>query len=474
MLKKIEQYLLNNYPVVWSIKAVPIVLIALCLHILFFAIAYSATTPTAKDHLFSQSGRYFFLYGFSILTTILLFIFWLIRYGRHNGLKAFYPQSALSRYAEWLLTFVICAFICFIPYSLNLGKSAKWRTAISKHELAAAKLIIARTLPLTPNDIYQYQLESSTMPMQVKNARVDRTRFNTGLFTYEENAESPENPIEYIGPSLLYYNDYYYNTSDISQTETARVHQWLTEEKEDSIRATIQAFLTLQQKNGLESNLNAETWMKMIYNPPLYPVDNDNLICRYHYTYNNYSGEKYTEIGTLNDFYNEADRNIHSPEDSKAWAPLVILIVAMGVSVLIFSSRVTGGRLWIFALLSLGILLFVFFLVAGFTSIIIDDTLSTLTPIYWFGLLIVISWKLGMKITGNKSKGRSGIYINLFIWFVPAIIPWLYQPYLILNHSDSNIEELSYIVCIVNVIYTLIVMYPLSILAKRWAALPEG
>lgn len=477
MIKNIEQYLLKNYPVVWNVKIVPIGLLVVLLHILFFLAGYIVANPVAENDYFRSSSVYNLIYAGSVLFVILLFIYWLIQYNKHNGLRVYYPQSNISLYLEWLLIFVLCISFCFVSNSLSWGKETKWKTTISKQDAQKSQQIIERTYALLPNNEYNFEMGSDQTPLMVGNADVDRTRFDTRLFTYEESATTPEEPIEYIGPSLLYYSNHHYQSSDEA---VSKIHQWLVAENKDSIRATIEAFLDLQKTHKLKTNVDVDTWMSIIYHPPLYPVSENNTISMFEDDYSSL----YTSMNSLDGFYSIAN-GMYKEHSNKRWSYLIPIIIAMGLSVMVFSARATSGKSWVFALLSQGVLLFIFSLVIGFFSLINTNEENVnnryITPIFWIGLFIILGVLLALKIKGGNAKERSKIYINLFIWYVPSIIPWLFYGYVVNSYTtffykgdSSEFIDLAHSMFVVNILVTLVTMFFIAMLVRKWKALPEG
>ena len=470
MLKNIEKYLLTHYPIIWNLKIVPAILIVLIINIVFFGLGFAITMPLTKVEASSQSWTFALLIGCAILLQVLVFIFWLMQYTKHNALRAFYPQSAKSRYLEWLLTFILLIFIVSVPQSVSMGQKTRWKTMYSKQEFEKESLIMRKIVPLYPNNEYPFKLRDNESPLLIGNAKVDRSKFDTQLYTYEQDAQSPDNPIEYVGPSFLYFHDYYYNgLGEKDNEEELKIRQWLESEQQDSIRATIQAYLDLHKKYNLKANIDADTWMKIVYNPPLYPVDLQNTIDMSDDRYN--ASQYSTQYWLLKSQYQELD-SVYNSKGS-TWY-MYTWVFAMGISILVFSVRATNGRSWLFALITFGItILFSSFLLVIFGS---GDSFFVLTGILWIGILIGLGIHLRTKIALQERKGRSSILLNLFIWIAPALTLLLFMMGIsIFNNHESEIEDkLLYLVHpLTIVIYTTIIMYPICILVRQWKALPE-
>lgn len=487
MIKRLNQYLLTNYPVIWNLKVIPVALLVAVVQIFLFTVGYLMTEVDMKNDssFYYRSAAdtfYYIIYAGAVLTAILIFIFWLIQYNRNNGLKAHYPQSNPSLYLEWISIFLLCSFICFTPNSLSLGKAAKKKSVISEQECKETMSIIRRTEALLPSYTYSFNLGEKQKPLRVGNANVDRTKFDTRLFNYEEGALTPENPIEYIGPSYLYYMDndvYSYNKKSIPEVE--QVHRWLENQNRDSIEATLKAFLDLHKRHKLKTNVDLDYWMSLVYNPPLYPVDEDRTIQSNDYDVTNHITEKYVKYSNLESYYRSIE-NEYQDYEFKKWAILIAALMGLGFSMMVFSARFTSGRSWIFALLATGVIAFIFSIFTGIMALVDYGVVSSiLYPLLWLILLVVIGFAIALKVVNGKQKGRSNIYINIVLWLIPTVIPIIYYLYYYLRYTltgnyqyyTSIYEDTAYIMLVITIIFSVIIMFPIIMLLRKWKALPE-
>lgn len=482
MIKRLNQYLLTNYPVIWNLKLVPLSLLIVAALLCLFIIGYVTTNNTIDNGNSIFEISYYLIYAGSILAAILIFIFWLVQYNKYNGLKAHYPRSAKSLYVEWLLIFVLCSFICFLPNSLSHGKASKIKSAATEQECKEIISLLRKVNALNPTNTYTFSLGSKQKPLLVGDAEVDRTKFDRNLFNYEENALTPENPIEYVGPSYLYFKDNDYATYYKGNEEEEIVHRWLVNQEKDSIQATLQAFIDLQNKYKLKSNITLDYWMSLVYNPPLYPVDEDKLIMPNDYEIINHVTEKYTQYDKLSNYYLNIDSE-YKDNFFQQWNWLISLIVGLGLSTMVFSARFTSGKSWIFAFLAVGVIGFAFSIIIGILAII--DYFSLFTPVIypalWLMLFTVVTYMTILKVVNERHKGRSNIYINIGIWFIPAIVPIIYQIYAYIRYLMSydyftdRLENSDswHTVFVISIIFSCIVMYPAIMLLRKWKALPE-
>ena len=114
MIKKINQYLLLNHPLLWNIKIVQVLIFALIFQGFFFFLGYNSVNGLSvfKDYEYSGLENFqVFLFGGLIL--VLGLIVWLIYYLRHNAFKSFYPVTKSRLRKEFLLVFFV--FIINLP-----------------------------------------------------------------------------------------------------------------------------------------------------------------------------------------------------------------------------------------------------------------------------------------------------------------------------------------------------------------------
>ncbi|GAA3654081.1 hypothetical protein [Flavivirga jejuensis] len=120
---KTNQYLLENYPIIWNTKLVWVLLSALILHILFFIFGFLAISNPEILHEYG-AGDIFFDNGtvfISIILSILLLVTWLIFLFKNNAFKSFYPTSRQKLFKQFLIYLIITFFSTTFFISYNLG-----------------------------------------------------------------------------------------------------------------------------------------------------------------------------------------------------------------------------------------------------------------------------------------------------------------------------------------------------------------
>ncbi len=516
MIKKIQQYLLLHYPRVWNTRLIPMLLILAFVHFLVWGLGYIVTDNTFNRtyYYYSSFDQLGLLYPTSFLISILLFIGWFVFYNRNNGLKVFYPQSTKQLYLEWLFTFVIISGITFIPFSLTAGHTSKWKSVATITEAKQALKTIKEARVLIPFDYldnYQFE-ENRDTPIPVPNGMklnldsIDKNLFALN-YVYDSQSRLVEIKVEgYTGPSILYYNEYYgsgyYEDGSINIKERQNlVKTWLQENNKDSIYALMQAFNTLQKKHNFEIDLTPDKWYKRIYNPPFFPINESTIIINYGVrNYNNYR-DGYGRYDKIR--YNEHDiqilpttPNLESKEleagyqhimraytdDEPFYTAIGCLCFAIAISVLLFSYRITTGKHWLIAIITTGIIIFIAVLLGVSLSEMLtyqaEPTVLLIILSAWIFLFVLFLSKVIVKITTKKSKKRSKIYINILLWLLPCLLPLSYAISLLFqeifdkefyeNKSDSMVNMF-----LINIIFVIIAMFPISSLIRGWKSIAE-
>lgn len=451
MLKKIQQYLLLNHPLLWNIKIVPALFGIVVINTLFFLSGYWLTEIDFLDR-FSYNSSFAgaaFIYMGAVLMSIILFIIWLVSYSKNNAFKSFYPQSTNGLYSEWILSFVIICGLVLFPFSYKQGSILKIKSYVSEQEMIKAVETLNMVKILIPTDKTMYYQE---YPTSVNNAYEMKASPNRASGNLNNEPEYVD-PIEYAESHNTYYEDYpdftqlsLLNYGSLNQfyisegygftiRDNNTVKEWLRKQNKAEISKLMDDFLALQNRHSLKTNLTKEKWLELVYNPSKYPVGDFNLITSY-----DYESEKagsvysyYPENKTSNGYYlsyDELERaydkimNAYVETGDNVALLLFFISLSMSLSLFVFSYRATAGKSWLIALVSMGLILFIngilsFTLLAIFGGIGLTGSFA-----YSFILLMIFVLELISVLKKNskrRAKGRSEIYMNHLIWFIPVV-----------------------------------------------------
>jgi hypothetical protein len=462
MFKKIQKYLLLNYPILWNTKVVPVGLIVIGCNILFFFSGFISGSIDFQD-TYSNSENHVILFLITGLTSVLTLIVWLVYYLKNNGFKSFYPKNKNSLYGEWLITFILICGICLYSLSYFQGIQAKERSYASRQEVEKSRKLLDKIKILIPESDSDYYTRYEGMSAPSEKA--------SDSVTVSQVQDS-------VSISLLNFHGYCYD-----EVEDKQVKKWLIEGQQDSIRNLMGEYLKLQEKHKLTSNLNVDNWMKIIYNPPNFTVSSSNYISKYKSS--SFDGAfYYVEYHNLESGYRHIYDAYYNTDSLENFI-LVILYIALMLSILLFSFRVTSGKSWLIGIVVAGLFAFINGIVTAIFGIaggIDGDNLLFLTIFYWSALFLFMLIYTGSKIIRNSSKKRSRVMLNLLLWMLPYLPMLYYSGYRVSDKSyyydkKSTIHQFfddhPSLFFWINLIFVLIILFFFSKIIKKWRALPE-
>jgi len=498
MFKKIQNYLLLNYPLLWNIRVVPATVIMLLIHLLFFGIGY-----TKGEVDFTKSGLEYDYDGssgvitfFGVVISILFFIGWIVFYLRNNALKSFYPQNSNSLYAEWLIIAMICIVNCGYSGSFLYGKDVRTRSYFTETEFSRRADIIKMASLFTSGSFNGLQSDFMTNGGEHKDTTAKTVNFKGK---------------DYELTSLINKNLYkfsYRNEKNDSLTEI-RVKGWLHDNRKDSVLWLMTEFEKIAKSHNLKANITPDKWLSLVYNyPDFTKFTTVGKIESFPEKYGQV--QEYDEIAAPIGLEREADKLLSSSKTingisyiyPKYYVPLLQLTTAYGtiyeawenpdadidllkvflyigvvLSMFIFSYRVTSGRSWLIGLVSMGLLA----IISG--GLTIAGNSQQGFPIIWLLIIAFLFAYFATKCTMGFQKGRSAIILNISMWISVAFIPLLYSLLKNLTIASSfNYENPGYLWFLnnedamysLNIIFVAIYMYFFATLIKKWKGLAEA
>ena len=151
MFKKINQYLITNYPLVWNLKLVWILAIGILANLIAFVngfFSFNSKTQLLEYNLFDifYNNNYFIFY---FITCLIILIIWLYFYIKNNRFKSKYPTSRNYLFKEFLGVFSILLLFLTIPNMFKLGLTTRVANYISDEQFEKDVDLINRTSPFT-------------------------------------------------------------------------------------------------------------------------------------------------------------------------------------------------------------------------------------------------------------------------------------------------------------------------------------
>ena len=514
MRKNIQKYLLLNYPLLWNMRIIPALFGIILINIFFFCVGYFNTQISFSyfwddNYVISHGVIYF---G-AVVSALLCFIYWMMQYSKNNAFKVFYPKTVLSLYSEWLLIFILVIGLVLFPYSFYRGETTKAKSYMEKQEALQAAEVLNMTSILIPNSKHAYLDENRYVENSFDGNSVTDTGTVFNSFSEQSVTVVPQNQ-EIVDSSMLtlcsllnyteYRNSFIPSKYWADMKGVKEVISWLEVQDKKKVSELMDAFLQLQKKHDLPTNLTKDKWLELVYNPPAYIVGDFNLISRNAPDYLTANSHRYDGSRYYNDNQNDsipyylpykeltggyqkilsayANTEASQTSDYAMW----IIYVALFFSMHVISFRVTSGKKWLVTLLVVGVGLIINSLLIVIVDLFVHDASKIL-----YSLVLILAFlyglvKVSISIGTNSHKAKkkySSIWINYLFWFLPFILILLYWVLLIIadwnslssfwSSVDKFLEEHAILLLWGNIVFVFIFMCYLLRLALRWKSLPE-
>lgn len=522
MFAKIQKSLLLRRPLLWNTRIVPLSVGLAAVNLLFFLAGFASG---AIDFTGRTEAVYFDLVPFfvtlaAVVVGSLGLVLWLVFYFRHNGFKAFYPRGRYGLFREWLLVLLGCWLICLMPASFAYGKHFRARSYYSEAEVDRRIEVLSRGSffldgPFENRDIRTYDSARHVW----KVTKVDRFRYRDRSYSVHSLMNKQ------IGWNRA---DYDYEASPQTRHDSLiveKMRDWLYHGRRDSIARLFEAYLAIADEHGAEHSVSAASWLEKTYNAPDF---NEFTIIRRVPRYRYYPAETavdsvavtvaavaeevpltpdidtltqtirvvegeewvynrlYVPAEALEGAYGEIKSAYRDKYDVFDWM-LIAFYVAAGLSVAIFSYRVTSGRDFLIALIATGILGIVETLIGvSWNADLFYSVMVLLTLLAFDAYFFIVPARSGQK-------KRSGIALNLLLWQLPGILILAYHttielagewsgydetdwerrdetfPLLSQLHSSDAYQWVAY----GNVVAVVLLFGLLSPVIRRWKGIPE-
>ncbi|CAL2082601.1 hypothetical protein [Tenacibaculum sp. 190524A02b] len=324
LVKKINKYLLEHYPLIWNTRLLWMVLVGTGLHLLFFMVGYF-TVNTQQD-----ISQYYSLESFykdtsvvfvSILFSIIILLIWIVYYLKNNAFKSFYQLKKGTLFIQ----FSIMVFIFFMNitqyYSFRKGLTVRIKQDYDWKLVDKDIKAFNTTALFLIQKSRKYAIENKQYPKPFPLYTVDDSRSNLGYdvdttkafikhenkyyqfyeldknlikeekldtnLSLEEELLEEENNFKYrivkdvskyknhIEPTLFNYSGTLYGYGQDSLIRQKRLKYYekiLYDKDEKAIKENLNTFLKLAEKYKIKNNLNVEDWYQLL--------DNENYTIR--------------------------------------------------------------------------------------------------------------------------------------------------------------------------------------------------
>ncbi|NHN27827.1 hypothetical protein FIA58_019285 [Flavobacterium jejuense] len=504
MLKDIQKQLLLKYPLPWNTKFVPMLIIGVLFHLIFFGLGYFDGTIDFSNKINYDISTFSMLFG--VLLCIIVIILWLVNYFKNNSLKSFYSKSRASLFYEWAQIFVICLLLITFYLPFQFGKQFHQKNYFSLEEtkrrceiISAADFFIDGSFAQTEIDSLASGLIDSIGNKIVKSNEYEYERSENEVF----NDYMIFNGKKYNQYSLLNRNNFHFTVNSTKEDSILKlkVQNWLYTNSQQEVKNLMNTYLTIIKEHHLKTNLTPEKWFESTYKNP--DFDNFLYIKPYLIEYEadswyNYSDRRFQpyqdyDTGKYSKYYVQQNvlkvkydtvSDAHTNSYFEYEMLLSFLYGALGLSLLIFSFRVTTGKSWLIAIVTTGILNIFYGIFSAFSgSGMLYAYLILFTIV---GIIIYFFWVYSIK----KNIQLTRVILNMILWSFSTFIPivyfllieaYRYQDYLYDSEIQKYYENPFYIwlkdhaleMFSVNFIVSVIALFFLSIIIRNWKGLAE-
>jgi len=448
MLKNIQKNLLLKNPLIWNSRIIPFAALGIVFHIIFFVLGYIQGEISFEEEY--KYYNYFFdtedtIIFTSILISIFTTIIWLVLYSRNNAFKSFYPKHKLSLFKEWLLILAFFVFNTTSSLTYMYGKDVKARSYFSREEIIKRTEIVSGASIFLRGELNVS--EYSTVEKKNADGTLDYIQVKVDSFDYNKRKYPIKSLLNKKINSFIIFND------EQDSLRELKIKNWLVQEKKDSVKLLFNNFLKLTKEHNLKANITADQWFDLVYKSPEFDKHIQVGTSKHSFFNENY----YQEAVEVESEYIEAENEIDTLSQtikiengqeqiySKYYVPFdaihnsysaivkayenpnvnfevltFFFSFIIGLSIIVFSFKVTSGKNWLIALVSLGII----GIIAGIISVLIRyDTAFSILYLFVFGCLSIYFLII---LSSKTKKGISGITLNQMLWMFPAFFPIIY------------------------------------------------
>jgi len=550
MIKKLQQRLLERYPHIWNMRLLPVAAVTLLVHFLHWIVGYCFFSDV--EHIPGSVETAFFSSPFFLISGIISFLvilLWLIRVFRNNAFKSFYPVSNLYLFREFCIFLLV--FFCNTTYyvSFNAGFLTHGRMATDYAVAVAESHIYQETEVLFSAEKGDYDISGRQSPSPFPMSRryryediaeandtaeavegtaavvgAEQARMESDTSYYYLGSDSNAYSQAYVdsvsgGYQFSYLNfsghTYFYNDYPLSYDRYGpsdnrynfKMINWLRTGQKDSVRYAMAALLKICDKYKVPYHIDLDEWYRWVYNPPYFPVT---------YTianpwYNKYDDRIYsnTDAVTLADADDEGSKynprryfikknkleniiestlSLHNEPILSGNILLILFCVALSFAILIYTFRITSGRIWLISLIGSALL----GLVTGVISFFIaygmhrgDDEGMVIMGFY-LALILAFYLVAQLSVNGSGSRTIAGVALTWLLWslpFVPFLLLGMYTTYeeskdLLRDHVNPPLLEWlemhRALYGYLSLLFYILLVLALTPLCRRWQAMGEN
>lgn len=164
MYKKINNYILENHPLLWHSRSIQLTVVASLFSVLaYFSAYFLIDMESLSDSISNYYFKSNFVFFHAIFGVVVLAL-WAAYFFKNNALKSFYPLSRFYLQKLMLLLFIPFLILVSVYIPFTKGAQAKTMYLLHENELKKDIEIVNLASAFLPIDEEQYKLDQRVFP----------------------------------------------------------------------------------------------------------------------------------------------------------------------------------------------------------------------------------------------------------------------------------------------------------------------
>ena len=439
-MKKINQYLVAHYPLLWNTRVVGVFIANGLLHLLFFIAGFAALDQQDfPEHYAIWSVGGGTLLSFSILCSLLVLIVWLVFFLRNNAFKSFYPIS------RWYLAkeFGIILAIIFTSATFFVSYLSGVRTKVGTVTPVSTFVKEVNTINLAKAFIPTYQADYFILNNCANKTRtgIHFNDVNFGDTVYMLPGDTNQLRVREAlrEPGAFSYRHYCtrmldrYNDAGIKENTdlNARVQQLLDKKDPAAVNKLLQEFEAVCHKYGIAFDLHRDSLATAVFasgDGPRVMVAtaefSEDRVSR-----NVIRNERYLRMAEIEQLYNflyDCLPNAESHEERSRML-LVCAQVSMAFSILLLCYRRFSKKVFLVSVVGS-----IVWAIAVGLFVTMNRNAGNVFPVTCITLCIGFLIFAGALLRNKGSRMLTGVLLNWHIYLLPYLAFFVLM---ITNHS---------------------------------------
>ncbi len=511
MFKKINQYLLTKYPLLWNTRVLQVLAANALVHLLFFLGGYASLTEGSSMQRYAYEYYTPGLVFFSVLCSFVVLVLWLVFYLRNNAFKSFYTIGKWHLVKEMLIVMVIVFTSSIFFESYNEGFRAKGRSITGSSQLLKEANTINLAMAFIPYSkadyfilrtcdkdnkgatasYYDYEnLDTFNIMMAAADTAIGE--FNANNYRPDSMGIAKRNALRKPGAiSYQHYCKTFITLEDepgfVDNPQLkATVNRWLKNQYTDSVKYILEECLKVCKKYDVDLTLNTAQLAAMPFEDSLHTVN--NLVKTSRYDGENVEGKAYISIYELQQSMEFAESCQPGKGKFMKEHLLPSLYAMLFISIVLICYRRFSKKSFFISLVG-GVVWFIFFGILGAATASAD-----VVGVLFLFLFVLFSITGLVQLKNKSQKTLTGVFLNWHVYTFPLVIPAI-AGIIIANYErlsrytgfnlnvvdyctlypfscwvSTHFEEIAWVNFAVSLLYCIFIVNSIT---KKWHVMPE-